>query len=76
MSNVSDCISESQFFMTIVPSNTSGEGDPACRLVVIKHVEVINEPIEANGANDMDVLYAVRNEVASRLGVPIENVEY
>ncbi|HWI69475.1 MAG TPA: hypothetical protein VNS88_14065 [Nitrospiraceae bacterium] len=65
-----------QFFMTIVPTNTSGIGDPACELVVIEHICVIKEPIEAKHANDVEVLDVARVAVAARLGVDIENVEY
>jgi hypothetical protein len=65
-----------QFFMTLVPTNVSGEGDPRCELVVIEHIEVIREPIDARGANDMDALNKARAAIARRLGVDIENVEY
>jgi hypothetical protein len=68
--------SERNFFMTIVPTNTSGEGDPACELVVIEHIVVIKEPIEAESANDMNALDRARESVAQRLGVDIDNVEY
>jgi hypothetical protein len=64
------------FFMTIVPTNTSGQGDPACELVVVEHIDVIREPIDAKNANDMDALDRARESVASRLGVPIDHVEY
>jgi hypothetical protein len=64
------------FFMTIVPTNTSGEGDPECELVVVEHVVVIKELIEAMHANDMDALDKARAAVARRLGVDIENVDY
>lgn len=76
MSTDSNGRSDRHFFMTIVPTNTSGEGDPACKLVVIEHICVISEPINATHANDMDVLDRARVQVAQRLGVPVENVEY
>lgn len=76
MSTERDSIGDRQFWMTIVPTNTSGEGDPKCELVVIQHVCVIKEPIDAKHANDMDALDRARKSVAARLGVSIENVEY
>jgi hypothetical protein len=65
-----------QFWITIVPTKTSGKGDPKCELVVIEHVCVIKEPIEAKNANDMDALDKARPEVARMLGVDISQVEY
>ena len=67
---------ERQFWMTIVPENTSGTGDPECVLVVTEHIVVIIEPIAAKHANDMDALYKARAAVANRLNVDIESVEY
>jgi hypothetical protein len=68
--------SDRHFFVTIVPANTSGQGDPDCQLVVIEHICVIKEPIDAENANDMEALDRARESVAQRLGVNIENVEY
>jgi hypothetical protein len=65
-----------QYQMAIVPSNTSGEGDPKCELVVYASIVIIREPIDANGANDMDSLANAHDSVARRLGVHIENVNY
>lgn len=65
-----------QFWMTIVPTNVSGEGDPKCELYVIEHITVIKEPINAKHANDMDALMQARESVARRLGVSIDNVGY
>jgi hypothetical protein len=76
MSNESGCISESRYFMTITPTNVSGNGDPACELVVVEHVVVIREPIDAKHANDMEALIKARADVARRLRVGIEKVEY
>ena len=64
------------FFMTIVPTNTSGIGDPDCQLVVIEHVCVIKEPIEASGSNDTHLLEMMKSSVALRLGVDEDDIEY
>jgi hypothetical protein len=76
MSNDQSNNDDRHFFMTIVPTNTSGQGDPDCHLVVIEHIIVIDEPIFANGANDMNAIEAAHESVALRLGVDIENVQY
>lgn len=64
-----------QYFATIVPDQP-GDQDTTWHVVVIESHEVIREPIKARHANDMDALDQAIPQIAHRLGVDIENVEY
>jgi len=65
-----------QYQMSIVPSNESERGEPAHELVVYASIIIIREPINAKSTGDMDALANVHDQIANRLGVHIENVNY
>ena len=67
---------ERSFFMTIIHENPGDGNDPKPVLVVTEHIVVIRESIDAVGANDMRALDKARVDVARRLGVDIETIEY